>query len=51
MPRRSRVVRRVVVPDAKYGNRLLSMFMSKVMKKGKKSKAERIVYSALDHIE
>ena len=51
MPRRSRVVRRVVVPDAKYGNRLLSMFMSKVMKKGKKSTAERIVYSALDRIE
>ena len=51
MPRRSRVVRRVVVPDAKYGNRLLSMFVSKVMKKGKKSTAERIVYSALDQIE
>ena len=51
MPRRSRVVRREVIPDAKYGNRLLSMFINKVMQRGKKSTAERIVYQALDTIE
>ena len=51
MPRRTRVVRREVIPDAKYGNRLLSMFINKVMQRGKKSTAERIVYQALDTIE
>ncbi len=51
MPRTSRVVRREVIPDAKYGNRLLSMFINKVMQRGKKSTAERIVYQALDTIE
>ncbi len=50
MPRRTRVVRREVIPDAKYGNRLLSMFINKVMQRGKKSVAERIVYRALDDI-
>ena len=50
MPRRARVVRREIIPDAKYGNRLLSMFINKVMQRGKKSIAERIVYRALDDI-
>ena len=50
MPRRARVVRREIIPDAKYGNRLLSMFIKKVMQRGKKSIAERIVYRALDDI-
>ena len=51
MSRRSRAVRREVIPDAKYGNRLLSMFINKVMQRGKKSIAERIVYQTLDTIE
>lgn len=51
MPRRARVVRRNVQLDAKYGNRTLSMFINKIMTRGKKSTAERIVYSALDEIE
>ena len=51
MPRRTRVVRRAVQLDAKYGNRVLSMFINKVMTRGKKSTAERIVYKALDEIE
>jgi len=51
MPRRARVVRRAVLLDAKYGNRILSMFINKVMTRGKKSTAERIVYQALDEIE
>jgi small subunit ribosomal protein S7 len=51
MPRRARVVRRNVQLDAKYGNRILSMFINKIMTRGKKSTAERIVYSALDEIE
>ena len=51
MSRRTRAVKREVNPDAKYGNRLLSMFINKVMQRGKKSTAERIVYQALDTIE
>lgn len=51
MPRRSRIVKRVIPPDAKYGNRLLSMFINKLMQRGKKSIAERIVYTALDQIK
>ena len=51
MPRRARVVKRVVKPDAKYGNQLVSMFINKVMTRGKKSTAERIVYRAFDIME
>ena len=51
MPRRARVLRRPSLPDAKYGNRLIGMLINKVMYKGKKSLAERIVYNALDQIQ
>ncbi len=51
MPRRARVVRRPVVPDARYGNRSISKFINRVMDQGKKSVAETIVYDALDRIE
>jgi len=51
MPRRTRVVRRNVAPDPKYGNPLLAAFINKVMLSGKKSTAERLVYGALDQIE
>lgn len=48
MPRRREVPVRVVIPDAKYNSKLLSKFVSSVMKDGKKSTAESIVYKALD---
>ncbi len=51
MPRRARVVHRVVTPDSKYGNRTLAKFINRVMISGKKSLAERIVYDAMDIIE
>ncbi|MFN8558541.1 MAG: 30S ribosomal protein S7 [Dehalococcoidia bacterium] len=51
MPRRSRPERREVVPDARYNNRTVAMFANKVMQRGKKSTAERVVYDALDRIE
>lgn len=51
MPRRARVVRRPIVPDARYGNRTISKFINRVMDRGKKSTAEAIVYDALDRIE
>ncbi|MCI0777484.1 MAG: 30S ribosomal protein S7 [Chloroflexi bacterium] len=51
MPRRSAPKRRQIAPDAKYGNRTISMFMNKLMVQGRKSLAERIMYTALDKIE
>ncbi|MBA7708690.1 30S ribosomal protein S7 [subsurface metagenome] len=50
MPRRVRVVRRKILPDAKYHNVIIARLINKVMKCGKKSKAEAIVYDALDII-
>jgi small subunit ribosomal protein S7 len=38
------------MPDPKYGNRNLAKFINMVMKSGKKSIAERIVYGALDQV-
>ena len=51
MPRRREVPKRDVLPDPKFGNVELSKFMNVVMIDGKKSVAERIVYSALDRVE
>lgn len=51
MPRRREVAKREVLPDAKYGSKVLAKFMNHVMVSGKKSVAERIVYGALDHVK
>lgn len=51
MPRRREVPERVVVPDAKYNSKLVSKFIKSIMKDGKKSIAELILYDALDIIE
>ena len=51
MPRRREVPRRTILPDPKYGSELLAKFVNMVMKDGKKSVAERLVYGALDHVE
>ena len=51
MPRRARVVRRDIPPDARFGSKQLARFINKIMLDGKKSLAERIVYGALDRIE
>jgi small subunit ribosomal protein S7 len=48
MPRRGKIVKREVVPDTRYGSQLVTQVIHKVMKWGKKSKAEGIVYGALD---
>lgn len=50
MSRRNQAPRRAVLPDPKYGNEMLAKFVNMVMKSGKKSVAERIVYGALDRI-
>jgi len=51
MPRRREVPERTIVPDAKYNNKLVSKFIKSIMKDGKKSTAESILYDALDIIE
>lgn len=51
MPRRREVPKRPVLPDPKYGDQLVTKFMNNVMKDGKKSTAEGIVYGAFEVIE
>ena len=48
MPRRGGIQKRKVLADARYDSVLVQKFINKVMERGKKSVAERIVYSALD---
>ncbi len=50
MSRRSQAPKRNILPDPKYGSELLAKFMNMIMKDGKKSVAERIIYGALDRI-
>ena len=51
MPRRARVTKREIYPDAVYQNEMVARVINKVMLCGKKSKAEGIVYDALRIIE
>jgi small subunit ribosomal protein S7 len=51
MPRRARVSRRVLTPDARYGSKTVSKFINCLMKGGKKSISEGIFYGAMDQIE
>ncbi len=48
MPRRGKVVKRDVPPDTRYGSQLVTRITNKVMRWGKKSTAQKIVYTALD---
>ena len=50
MSRRRRAEKREILPDPKFGDRVVSKFMNNVMRDGKKSAAERIVYGAFDEI-
>ena len=43
--------KRLIDPDPKYQNQVLAKFINYVMKDGKKSVAQKIVYNALDEIE
>ena len=51
MPRRREVVKRETFPDPKYKNTLVAKFINKIMQRGKKSIAERILYHALEIIQ
>ena len=48
MPRRRVIGQRKILPDPKFGSELLAKFINVLMVDGKKSIAEKIVYTALD---
>ncbi len=51
MSRRHAAEKRDILPDAKYGDLVVTKFMNSLMFDGKKSAAEHIVYGAFDRIE
>lgn len=51
MPRRGTVKKREIKPDYRYNSTLISRFINAVMRKGKKSLAERIVYEAMEVVK
>jgi small subunit ribosomal protein S7 len=51
MSRRRQAERREILPDAKFGDKVVTKFMNNLMHDGKKSVAETIVYSALETVE
>src|SRR5262252_1262540 len=48
MPRKGEVRKREVLPDPKYGDKLVAKFVNTIMSRGKKSVAESIFYRSLD---
>jgi small subunit ribosomal protein S7 len=51
MSRRHAAEKREILPDAKYGDKVLTKFMNNLMLDGKKSVAESIVYGALERVQ
>jgi small subunit ribosomal protein S7 len=50
MSRRHSAEKREILPDPKFGDQIVSKFMNSIMRDGKKSAAETIVYGAFDQI-
>jgi len=50
MPRRAEITPRPITPDPVYDSQLVTQLMNRVMREGKKSTAESIVYGALDKV-
>jgi small subunit ribosomal protein S7 len=50
MPRKGEVRRREILPDPKFHDRMVAKFINAMMNKGKRSTAERILYTAFDRI-
>ena len=50
MARRREAEKRKILPDPKYNDVLVGRFINSIMRKGKKSLAERLLYSALDQV-
>ena len=50
MPRRREVPKRVILPDPKFHDLQIAKFINMIMRSGKKSTAEKIMYFALDNV-
>ncbi|MFA5993469.1 MAG: 30S ribosomal protein S7 [Parcubacteria group bacterium] len=50
MPRRKRIFKKNIKPDSKFGNLLIGKFVGYIMKEGKRTTSERIMYDAFDII-
>jgi small subunit ribosomal protein S7 len=51
MPRRREVEKRKILPDPKFQDRVVSKLVNNLMRKGKKSTGEQIVYGAFEQVE
>jgi small subunit ribosomal protein S7 len=51
MPRRREIEKRDILPDPKFNNKLVAKFINSLLKRGKKSVAESILYGAFDIVE
>ncbi len=51
MPRKGHLVKREIMADAVYGSKVVTKLINKVMWDGKKTIAEKIVYSAFKQVE
>ncbi|MFL2634433.1 MAG: 30S ribosomal protein S7 [Dehalococcoidia bacterium] len=51
MPRRNRPEPRILTPDPRYNSVLVTRLINKIMKSGKKTIAEKIVYNAFENVE
>ena len=51
MPRKGPAIRRELTPDPVYRSTVVTQLVNKVLQRGKRSTAERIVYSALATVE
>lgn len=50
MSRRSSKIKKPIIPDPKFNDRLVTQFVSCLMKRGKKSTAENIIYNAIEQM-
>ena len=50
MPRRKAAIKREILPDPLYGSEQIAKFINVIMRAGKKSIAERIIYTALNNL-
>ena len=51
MPRRREVEKRKILPDPKFQDRLVAKFVNNLMRQGKKSVGEKVIYGAFDQVE
>jgi len=51
MPRKGPAKKRITLPDSLYNSKMVAQFINKIMRRGKKSLAESIVYKSLDIIK